>query len=184
MGNRQRRPSGQDHPIRADQALGQRIVSLHWPFVVGLGALALVRPLMNIVGLTDELGRPLIPLLLTLVISGVWIAVVGLSRVPEPMLTLVFAGLVYAGLSTVLSAILSPIIEGELQGPLATPLGIGVLSVLLVNAIWGATTGAAALLVRKMSLGRDSSRYTWPDAVPASEEQCGTRACVEQRGAG
>jgi hypothetical protein len=85
-----------------------------------------------------------------LMISLVWIAVVGLSRVPEPVLTLVFAGLVYAGSSIVLSATLSPILEGELQGPLATPFGIGVLSVLVVNAIWGATTGAAALLVRKM----------------------------------
>jgi hypothetical protein len=83
-------------------------------------------------------------------ISLVWIAVVGLSRVPEPVLTLVFAGLVYAGSSIVLSATLSPILEGELQGPLATPFGIGVLSVLVVNAIWGVTTGAAALLVRKM----------------------------------
>jgi hypothetical protein len=83
-------------------------------------------------------------------ISLVWIAVVGLSRVPEPVLTLAFAGLVYAGSSIVLSATLSPILEGELQGPLATPFGIGVLSVLVVNAIWGATPGAAALLVRKM----------------------------------
>ena len=66
------------------------------------------------------------------------------------MLTLVFAWLVYAGSSILLSAIPSPMLEGELQGPLATPFGIGVLSVLVVNAIWGAASGAAALLVRKM----------------------------------
>lgn len=132
------------------RATRQRVISLHWPVVVGLGALALVRPLMSIVGLMDELGRPLGPLLATLVISVVWLAVVGLSRVPAPVLTLVFAGLVYAGLSIVLSAILSPILTGELQGPLATPFGIGVLSVLVVNAAWGAVTGAIALLVRRM----------------------------------
>jgi hypothetical protein len=132
------------------QALRQRVTSLHWPLVVGLGLLALVRPLMSIVGLTDELGRPLTPLVTTLVISVVWIAVVGLSRVPEPVLTLVFAGLVYAASSIVLSAILSPILDGELEGPLATPFGIGVLSVLVVNAIWGGAAGAAALLVRGM----------------------------------
>jgi hypothetical protein len=44
------------------EALRQRVMSLHWPLVVGLGVLALVRPLMSIVGLTDELGRPLTPL--------------------------------------------------------------------------------------------------------------------------
>jgi hypothetical protein len=137
-------------PMEDLQATRQHLISLHWPLVVGLGALALVRPLMSIVGLMDELGRPLAPLLATLVISVVWIAVVGLSRVPEPVLTLVFAGLVYAGLSIALSAILSAILTGELQGPLATPFGTGVLSVLVVNALWGAVTGAIALLVRRM----------------------------------
>ena len=96
----------------------------------------------------DELGRPLGPLLVTLVISIVWIAVVGLSRVAEPLLTLVFAALVYGVLSIVLSGILSPIVTGELQGPLATPFGIGVVSVLVINAVWGTVTGALALALR------------------------------------
>ena len=103
---------------------------------------------MSIVGFVDELGRPLGPVLATLGISLVWIAAVGLFRVPEPVLTLVFAALTYAVLSIILSAILSPILTGELQGPVATPFGVGVISVLAVNAVWGAVTGAIALLVR------------------------------------
>ncbi len=83
----------------------------------------------------DELGRPLGPVLATLGISLVWIAVVGLFRVPEPVLTLVSAGVVYAVLSIILSAILSPILTGELQGPVATPFGVDVISLLAVNAI-------------------------------------------------
>ena len=126
----------------------ERVKRVHWPLAVGLGAVALIRPLMSIVGLMDELGRPLGPLLVTLVISIVWIAVVGLSRVAEPLLTLVFAGLVYGVLSIVLSGVLSPIVTGELQGPLATPFGIGVVSVLVINAIWGTVTGALALALR------------------------------------
>lgn len=105
---------------------------------------------MNIAGVMDALGRPLAPLLVTLGISVVWIAAAGLSRVAEPFLTLLFSGLAYGALSIILSALLSPILTGELQGPLATPFGLGVIGLLIVNAIWGAVTGAIALLVRRV----------------------------------
>jgi hypothetical protein len=92
-------------------------------------ALALVRPLLSIVGLMDDLGKPLAPVVITLVISLIWIAAVGLSSVPNPLLTLVFTGLTYGALSIALSGVLSPILDGELEGPLASPFGIGVVAV-------------------------------------------------------
>jgi hypothetical protein len=129
------------------------IKSLQWPLILGLGAFALVRPLMNIVALMDELGRPLAPLLATLVISIVWIGAVVLSRAAQPVLTLAFAGLAYGVLSIVLSGILSPILSGELQGPLATPFAFAVIPVLVVNGLWGALTGLIALAVMRMRDG-------------------------------
>lgn len=138
-------------PVRMNE-----IKNLQWPLVLGLGALALLRPLLNIVGVADQVGGPFVPLLATLVISVVWIAAVGLSRIAQPVLTLVFAGLVYGALSIVLSAILSPLLTGELQGPLATPAGFGIVAVLIVNAIWGAITGVLALLVQQLR-GRQRS---------------------------
>ena len=126
----------------------ESIKNLRWPLVVGLGVIALVRPLMSILGLMDRLGRPAAPLLATLAISILWIAVVGLSRVERPVLTLVFAGIVYGVLSIILSGILSPILTGQLQGPLATPFA--VIPLLVVNAIWGAVTGAIAQLVQQV----------------------------------
>lgn len=147
----------------------EHIKNLQWSLVLGLGALALVRPLLNIADLADQLGRPLVPLLATLVISVVWIAAVGLSRVAQPVLTLVFAGLAYGAFSIVLSATLSPILTGELQGPLATPFGIGVVAVLVVNAIWGAVTGAIALLLQQVLRNRPAgkrSRSTCTAATP------------------
>ncbi|MEX5303511.1 hypothetical protein [Kocuria sabuli] len=125
-----------------------KIKNLQWPLVLGLGALALVRPLMSIIehqlGAT---GPASVPIISTVVISIIWVAVVGLSRVALPVLTLLFTGLTYAVLSIILSGILSPILTGELQGPLAMP--IAIIPVLAVNAVWGLVAGWLALLVQR-----------------------------------
>lgn len=121
---------------------------LDWRLVVSLAAIALVRPLLSALGISDALGEPATPLILTAVISVVWILVVGLSRVREPVLTLVGAGVVYALATIVVSAILSPILDGELRGPLATPVAIP--AVLVFNAAWGAVCGVCAMGLRNM----------------------------------
>lgn len=118
------------------------------PLIIGLAVLALVRPLFSITGLSDTLGKPATPIILTVVISVLWILIVGLSRVRNPLLTLVFAGLTYAVLSILLSAVLSPILHGELQGPLANP--IAIVYVLATNAVWGLITGALALGLQRI----------------------------------
>ncbi|WP_460688387.1 hypothetical protein [Nesterenkonia suensis] len=122
-----------------------------WRLILLLGAVALIRPLMHITGVTGEEGglmKGLLAIGATVVISAVWIAVVVIARAPRPFLTLVLAGLTYAVLSMGLSAVLSPILTGELQGPFAHPIAIP--TVLLVNALWGAVTGGIALGVRAM----------------------------------
>ena len=126
----------------------RKITELHWPLVLGLGALALVRPLVRVVG--AQLGidePPAVAIAVTLAISLVWIAVVGLTRVAHPVLTLVAAGLTYAVLSILLSAVLSPLLSGELQGPLANP--VAIVPVLLIKALWGVIAGALAVAVRR-----------------------------------
>lgn len=129
---------------------------MNWSLIVLLGVFALVRPILNITGGMDLLGRPVGPVLLTVLISAAWIAVVVWRRSARPVLTLTCAGLVYGVLAVVLSAVLSPILDGELSGPLATPGDIGVVMVLLVNAVWGAAAGLVALAVesRRESLRR------------------------------
>lgn len=133
------------------------IKSLQWPLIIGLGALALVRPLVRILeNQLDIAGSPAVPITITAVISAVWIAVVGLSKTAPPVLTLLFAALTYAVLSIILSGILSPLLDGALHGPLANP--IAIIPVLPINAIWGLTTGALALLVQHMRGTRARSR--------------------------
>jgi hypothetical protein len=118
--------------------------NVHWPLVLGLGALALVRPLVRIVG--GQLGLaepPAVAVVVTVVISLVWVGVVGLARVAHPVLTLVLVGLAYAVLSMLLAAVLSPVLDGRAQGPLANP--VAIVPVLLTNALWGLLCGVLAL---------------------------------------
>jgi hypothetical protein len=131
----------------------ETLKNLHWPLVLGLGALALVRPLVRIVidptGMADA---PAAAITISILISVVWIAVVGWTNVDHPVLTLVCAGVVYGVLSIGLSAVLSPILTGQLRGPLAMPFTI--IPVLLTNAFWGLVTGLIALVVRRARVAR------------------------------
>lgn len=120
---------------------------LQWPLISGMGALALMRPILNMTGLMEYLGRPLGPLLITLLISLVWLAIVVLNRVRRPVQTLVWTGITYGVFAILLSAILSPLLEGLYNGPLRSPFA--VVAVLLTNAIWGCLVGLVALAVRK-----------------------------------
>ncbi|MET9296470.1 hypothetical protein [Streptomyces sp. NPDC003077] len=135
--------------------MSRRLRGLNRPLIAGLTAVALVRPLFSLLGLSDALGKPATPLLLTLVISLTWIAAVGLRRVREPLLTLVVTGLAYALAVLVLSAILSPLLTGRLQGPLAQPQAI--VPLFAINALWGALCGLAATGLRKARHGRSGS---------------------------
>lgn len=47
----------------------EHLKTLHWPLILSLAAVALIRPLKSIVGLMDDIGRPLTPPVVTLVIS-------------------------------------------------------------------------------------------------------------------
>ncbi|MFH9435230.1 hypothetical protein [Streptomyces rochei] len=131
--------------------LSARLRRLNRPMVALLAAVALVRPVFSVTGATDALGRPLTPLLLTLLISLAWILALGLSRVREPLLTAVAAGVTYAVAALLLSGVLSPVLTGELRGPLARPQA--VLPMLLVNGVWGAVCGVCALGVRRLRGG-------------------------------
>lgn len=119
---------------------------LHWPLILGLGAVALIRPLSNITGLSEVIGQPWTALGATLLVSMVWLGVVGFGRVPRPFLTIVLASLAYGLYAIVLSAVLSPILTGELQGPVTMPWAI--IPLMLSNAVWGAVIGALAVAVQ------------------------------------
>jgi hypothetical protein len=126
-----------------------KLNQLHWPLIVGLGALALIQPVMKVIGLMDHLGRPFGPILMTALISLVWLVIVVLVRIREPLLTLAFTGLAYGAFAILISVILSPMLTGQLTGPSTNP--VAIVSVLFTNAIWGALVGLCALVIQAMT---------------------------------
>ncbi|MBX3011195.1 MAG: hypothetical protein KF832_06795 [Caldilineaceae bacterium] len=127
----------------------KRLNHLHWPLIIGLGALALVRPLLNMTGVMDGLGRPFGPLFVTVLISVAWLAIVVWTRVRKPLLTLICTGLTYGLFAIVISAVLSPLLTGSLSGPITHPWAL--IAVLITNALWGGLVGVVALAVRPLA---------------------------------
>jgi hypothetical protein len=119
-----------------------KLARLNWPLIAGMGALALIRPFLSVVGVMDLLGKPFGPLFMTAVISLTWLTIAVFGRVRQPVLTLVFTGVAYGLLAIALSAVLSPILTGAFQGPLFNRRA--VVPVLITNAIWGGVVGLAA----------------------------------------
>lgn len=124
---------------------------LNWKLIAVLSFIALVRPLMSTFGISDAIGQPFASITVTIIISIVWIITIFIKRDSRPILTLISVGIGYGILAIIMSGIFSPILTGQLQGPLTNP--VGILSVLVTNAIWGLITGliATALLKIKRS---------------------------------
>lgn len=116
-------------------------------FILGLGALALVRPIMKMTGIMDLIGQAfgkdsddgshLFGLAHARSIQKN-----GLSHCHS-----CFAGLSYALFAIIISGIASPLIDGTLQGPLTNPLAM--ISVFAINAVWGLIVGVIANVLRR-----------------------------------
>lgn len=109
------------------------VSTVNWRLVFLLGAFALVRPVLSILGLSD--GRPWVSILTTVVITVLWIGIVVWARAQRPVLTLALTGGMYGCLAIVLGIIL--------QGKLAIPVFV-LPFVIGSNAVWGAFSGVIA----------------------------------------
>lgn len=125
-----------------------KVLKDNYLLILGLGALALIRPLMKITGFMDIIGQQFGTILMTILISLAWLVIVIKRKVPNPITVLVFSGMSYALFVIILSGILSPILLGNLQGPLTNPLAIA--SVFITNAIWGFVVGGIAKAIGRV----------------------------------
>lgn len=128
-------------PVPAEPA------AVPWTLVAGLSALALLWPLT---GLTGALGAGA-PRALTIigVTAAVWIGVVGLGRVPRPVLTLTLTGLAYGLVATAIGTLI-PVLSGF--GPGGGPAWT-LIPALAFDTMWGALAGLAAAGVQRLRGG-------------------------------
>jgi hypothetical protein len=125
-----------------------KVLKDNFLLILGLGALALIRPLMKMIGFMDIIGQQFGAILMTILISLAWLVIVVKRKVPNLITVLVFSGMSYALFVIILSGILSPILLGKLQGPLTNPLAI--VSVFITNAIWGFVIGGIAKAIGRV----------------------------------
>jgi hypothetical protein len=119
-----------------------------WGIVAGLSALALLWPLTGLTGVLGT-GAPRAFAIIGIT-AAVWIGVVGLGRVPRPVLTLTLTGVAY-GLVAVAVGQLVPVLGG-FGGPGGTGVGPAwtIIPALVNDAFWGALAGLAAAGVQRL----------------------------------
>lgn len=117
---------------------------LAWPTVLGLGSLALLWPLTALL-LPDGGGVPR-ALAILAVTTLVWVGVVGLGRVPRPVLTLTLTGLVFGIVAAAVSALVG--VDGDRPAWALVPA-------LALDTAWGAGAGVVAAAVQRARSGAD-----------------------------
>lgn len=128
--------------------INKEVIKQNIGLILILGAIALVRPISKITGIIRIFGEEQFgSILMTIVISLVWLIIVVKKKSQHPIQILVSAGISYAVFATILSAILSPILNGQLQGPLTNPLAL--ISIMITNIIWGLLIGIIAMAMIK-----------------------------------
>jgi len=128
--------------------INKEVIKQNIGLILSLGAIALLRPIMKITGIIHLLiNEQFGSILMTILISLVWLIIVVKKKSQHPIQILVFAGISYAIFATILSAILSPTLTGQLQGPLTNPLAL--ISIIATNIIWGLIIGVIAIAMIK-----------------------------------
>lgn len=110
---------------------------LPWLLILGLSSLSLLWPLTSLAGVDEGAPRAFT---IMAVIAATWIGVVGLGRVPRPVLVLTLTGIGYGIITVAIGAIF-----GSFGGPVWT-----VFVSLVIDTFWGAIAGLIALAVQQI----------------------------------
>jgi hypothetical protein len=124
-----------------------------WGLIFALAVSGLVRPLLSILGVYGSSEGSWGPILVTIFIAAIWVGVVVIGRVPNPLVTLTVVGGVYGVLAILLQQTMWHLfLEGPPEGaPSSVPIiVIGWVSIIATNMVWGAILGVVALGTRRL----------------------------------
>jgi hypothetical protein len=128
--------------------------NLRWQLIVPLAVLALIRPLLSMLGVYQNLPRIWEPALATVLIAIVWISVVIAQRVSNPVITLAATGGIYGVFVPLLQHFMWNFV---LEKASASPPLIAYVSIIVTETIWGAIVGLIAMGVRRFLFRRGTT---------------------------
>lgn len=124
------------------------IKRLPWNIIIILALVQFIRPVLSIAGAFDNFKAG--PLIVTAVVTVVWIAVA--AKVREPVKVLAAAGVVYAIISMLTAVFLQLFFtqSAEDAAPVPLLLTVGLVAAAIYNAAWGALLGLVAMAIRRI----------------------------------
>jgi hypothetical protein len=128
----------------------ERLRHLPWKLVFILALIQLTRPILSTAGLFDNF-RPQGPIIATALIALIWVGVVVIGNVGEPVKVLAMAGATYAVLGVAMAVFLQTFFTWSPEETASVPLllSAGLIGGIVVNIIWGALLGVVALGIQK-----------------------------------
>ncbi|MBB3036006.1 hypothetical protein [Hoyosella altamirensis] len=122
---------------------------LAWPFIIGLGSLALLEPVTHALGLFGEMHPGARHFAILAGVSVIWLALVAYVRPPRPFLTVILAGACYVTVVATAGLIVGPLIGIGGGSPGLWVFPIAVVSMASTHMIWFVVVAAIAHVVTR-----------------------------------
>jgi hypothetical protein len=128
----------------------EQLRHLPWKLILILALVQLTRPVLSTAGFFDNF-RPQGPIIATALIALIWISAVVIGDVREPVKVLAMAGATYAVLGVAMAVLLQAFFAWSPEETASIPLllSAGLVGGIVVNVIWGAFLGFAAIGIKK-----------------------------------
>jgi hypothetical protein len=128
----------------------EQLRQLPWKLVFILALIQLTRPILSTAGVFDSF-RPQGPIIATALIALIWVGAAVIGKVREPVKVLAMAGATYAVISIAMAVFLQAFFTWSPEETASIPLllSAGLIGDIVVNVIWGAFLGFAAIGIKK-----------------------------------
>ena len=133
------------------KSMKEQLRQLPWKLVFILALIQLTRPILSTAGFFDNF-RPQGPIIATALIALIWIGVVVIGNVREPVKVLAMAGATYAVIGVAMAVFLQTFFTWSPEETASVPLllSAGLIGGIVVNVIWGAVLGFVAVGIKRI----------------------------------
>jgi hypothetical protein len=129
----------------------EQLRQLPWKLIFILALIQLTRPILSTAGFFDDF-RPQGPIIATALNALIWVGVVVIGNVREPVKVLAMAGATYAVIGVAMAIFLQTFFTWSPEETVSIPLLLtaGLIGGIVVNVIWGALLGFVASGIKRI----------------------------------